>query len=184
MGDVGRGSISDKFIKTYEVRISYQGVSTYFVEAANDEKAAEIGRTRYRNGAPEETTGSEYEEIMGVSTQVISTVQGQPASRATPRIERKEGKGVNAVFTALTDKLFDAAYRFTPEGGSDTIRAYCTVLLDLGWRGDRAVGIRDVLGKVAFWAASGAVEETRIGARQLGNMVHGREWYDGNGRAG
>lgn len=171
----------DDRTKTYEVRLAYHGVSTYFVEAANDERAAELGRTRYHNGDPEEVTGSEYEEIVSISTQIIPSVPRRPASRAT---SRTEGKGVNAVFTTLTDKLLDAADRFSSRGSSDTIRAYCTVLLDLGWQGDHATAIRDVLGKVAFYAASGAVEETRIGARQLGNMVHGRAWYDGDGRAG
>jgi hypothetical protein len=87
-------------------------------------------------------------------------------------------------FKILTAKLLDAADRFSSHGSSDTIRAYCTVLLDLGWHRDRAVSIRDGLHKVTFYAAGGAVEETRIGVRQIGNMVNGREWYDGNGRAG
>jgi hypothetical protein len=101
-------------------------------------------------------------------------------------ISRKEGAKVNETETAfkvLTAKLLDAADRFSSHGSSDTIRAYCTVLLDLGWSGDRAVSILDGLRKVSFYAANGAVEETRIGARQVGNMVNGREWYDGNGRA-
>ncbi len=174
----------DRRFRTYEVRISYQGVSSYFVEADDEEKATELGRTRYRNGAPEETTGSEYEEIVGVSTQLIPIVPGRPASRATSRTKEKEGKGVNAVFTALTDKLLDAVERFSSRGSSDMLWAYCTVMLDLGWQGDQASAIRDTLGKVALYAASGAIEETRIGARHIGNMVHGRAWHDGNGRAG
>jgi hypothetical protein len=105
----------------------------------------------------------------------------------TPSVLGKEVTTVNETETAfkvLTAKLLDAADHFSSHGSSDTIRAYCTVLLDLGWQGDRALSIRDGLRKVAFYAASGAVEETRIGVRQIGNMVNGREWYDGNGRAG
>jgi hypothetical protein len=103
----------------------------------------------------------------------------------TDPISRKEANvnDTETAFRVLTNKLLDAAYRFTPEGGSDTLRAYCAVLLDLDWRGERAAAIRGTLHKVAFYAASGAVEETRIGVRQVGNMVNGREWYDGNGRA-
>ena len=168
--------------RKYEVGVCYEGVSTYFVDAGSDEEAAELGRARYRNGAPEEATGSEYEEIVGVSTQIISTIPGRPVSRATSQADWREGNGPNVVFKTLTDKLLDAAERFSSRGSSDTVRAYCTVLLDLGWQDDHATAIRDVLGKVVFYAASGAVEETRIGARQLGNMVHGREWYDGDGR--
>jgi hypothetical protein len=52
--------------KRYEVRISYQGVSTYLIDADSEEKAAELARERYRRGGPEDATGSEYEDIVGV----------------------------------------------------------------------------------------------------------------------
>jgi hypothetical protein len=157
--------------KGYEVRVRYQGVSTYFVEAHDEEEAADLARARYRNGGPDETTGSEYEEIVGTDVRAIAATL-PPVSSA------------EAAFKILTTKLLDAAYRYTPGRGSDTLRAYCTVLLDLDWRGERVAAIRDTLHKVAFYAASGAIEETRIGARHISNMVNGREWYEGNGRAG
>jgi hypothetical protein len=172
--------------KRYEVRVRYQGVSTYFVEANSDEEAAELARARYRNGEPDEATGSEYEEIVGADVRPIAPADVNLATRRVghERVEATGMRNAEAAFKILTDRLLDAASRFTSEGGSDALRAYCAVLLDLGWSGDRAVSIRDTLRRAAFYAASGAVEETRIGARQLGNMVHGREWYDGDGRAG
>ena len=65
--------MSDGTKKRYEVRVRYQGVSTYFVEADSDEEAAELGRTRYCNGEPQDATGSEYEEIVGVGVEPSST---------------------------------------------------------------------------------------------------------------
>ncbi len=162
--------------KRYEVRVRYQGVSTYFVDASSDEDAAELARARYRNGAPNEATGSEYEEIVGTDARPIAT--------GISRVEVTLVSAAEAAFKILTDKLLDEAYRFAPETGSDTIRAYCTVLLNLDWRGDRAGEIRDTLRRVASYAARGAIEEARIAARHLGNMVNGRAWCDGNGRAG
>ena len=57
--------------RRYEVRVRYQGVSTYVVEAGSDEEAAELGRLRYRNGEPEDATGSEHEEVVSVAVSPI-----------------------------------------------------------------------------------------------------------------
>jgi hypothetical protein len=171
--------------KTYEVRIFYEGVSIYFVDADSDEQAAERGRGRYVNGEPEDVTGSEYEEIVRVAVEPVSgPATGQCSSRATSLEVAVNVDETDAAFKILTDKLLDAAGRFTSQGGSDTIRAYCAVLLDLDWHGERGVSIRGGLHNVMFYAASGAVEETRNRVQQIGNMVNGREWYDGNGRSG
>ena len=67
--------------KRYEVRVRYEGVSTYFVDADSDEEADELARARYRNGEPEEATGSEHEEIVGVTVVPISTGNADVASK-------------------------------------------------------------------------------------------------------
>jgi hypothetical protein len=80
--------MDDRQLKTYEVRISYQGVSTYFVEAANEEKAAELVLARYLKGEPEEATGSEYEEIVDVTTRLLADAH---PDEATPRAGSQHG---------------------------------------------------------------------------------------------
>ncbi len=50
----------------YEVRVLYEGVATYVVEASDVDSAEEAGRARYVNGEPEDSTGNEWEEIESV----------------------------------------------------------------------------------------------------------------------
>jgi hypothetical protein len=50
----------------YEVRIKYEGTSTYFVQADNSEDAAEEASSLFKNGADGTSTGVEYEKIENI----------------------------------------------------------------------------------------------------------------------
>jgi hypothetical protein len=55
----------------YAVCIRYHGISHYVVDASSPEEAEEMAREMYLNGEPETPLGGEFEEIDGMTSEII-----------------------------------------------------------------------------------------------------------------
>lgn len=109
-------------MEQFEVRIRYEGVATFFVSTdEGKEQAEEIGRARYANGEPEDATGSEWEEITGVSVTVVGSPAGSPDGSVPeePR-ERWEEEDVDH---PLADWQYAVANGDTMQGYKEWVRA-------------------------------------------------------------